>query len=82
LQVFFDIGHPWTRLWVTICTLIGDDQWNIVVWISPIVFNLLYWVVGAILFSFNFIPWFQKYKIQPEQKVDVQKCLKVSGEAI
>jgi hypothetical protein len=56
----------------------GDNYKILLIFGATILFNAIYWVVGGFLFALHFVPFFKKFKIQREQKVDAAKCLIVS----
>lgn len=57
--------------------LFGDDEEALTVYWLSMTTSSVYWFFGMIFFSFNFIPYFKKFKHQPNEKVDFEKVFKV-----
>lgn len=64
--------------WNKFIDFVGDDETNFVVYITSAFSATIYWSVGLLLLSFNFVPYFNRFKIQSDERIDWTKVLKVS----
>jgi len=77
LEFILDISNPWIWIWNKFIDATGEGSIDVMIKVPLIFFTLFYWIVGGILFALNFIPFFNRFKIQRDKKVDTSKLTKV-----
>ena len=49
LSIYWGIsGDVWQHLWINVLSIIGDDEYNLIVYGTFIISSAVYWIIGSI----------------------------------